>query len=115
MIGGAMWAAPSIQDAEEITGILVGTVGSLPTVAEGAAYTELKVGDCPETASFTKYGGYIPLSLELIDRDETHKLRAYPRELATAGMRKIIFTGGRDLHRQFRRGPDHGGQRYAVQ
>jgi len=40
-----------------ITGILVGTVGALPTVAEGAAYTELTVGDSPETASFVKYGG----------------------------------------------------------
>ena len=73
----------------QITGILVGTVGSLPSVAEGGVYTELSVGDSPETASFTKYGGYIPLTLELIDRDETHKLRAYPRELAAAGLRKI--------------------------
>jgi hypothetical protein len=81
-----------------ITGTLVGTVGSLPTVAEGAAYSELVVGDSPETAQFTKFGGYIPLTLELIDRDETRKLRAYPRELAAAGLRKIselvagIFT-----------------------
>lgn len=72
-----------------VTGILVGTVGSLPTVAEGAEYTELAVGDSPETASFTKYGGYIPLTLELIDRDDHRKLAAYPRELASAGMRKI--------------------------
>ena len=83
---------------QSITGTLVGTVGSLPTVAEGAAYTELAVGDLPETASFTKYGGYIPLTLELIDRDETRKLAAYPRELAMAGLRKVselvsaIFT-----------------------
>ncbi len=82
----------------QITGTLVGTVGSLPAVSEGAAYTELSVGDSPETATFTKYGGYIPLTLELIDRDETQKLRAYPRELAAAGLRKIsslvaaIFT-----------------------
>lgn len=82
----------------DITGTLVGTVGDLPTVAEGGPYTELVVGDSPETASFVKYGGYIPLTLELIDRDETRKLRAYARELATAGLRKIsrlvseIFT-----------------------
>lgn len=73
----------------QITGTLVGTVGSLPEVAEGAAYTELVVGDSPETADWKKYGGYIPLTLELIDRDETRKLRAYPRELASAGLRKI--------------------------
>jgi len=72
-----------------ITGTLVGTVGTLPTVAEGAEYTELAIGDSPETASFVKYGGYIPLTLELIDRDEARKLAAYPRELAAAGLRKI--------------------------
>ena len=83
---------------QSITGTLVGTVGTLPTVAEGGAYTELVVGDSPETASFVKYGGYIPLTLELIDRDETRKLAAYPRELAMAGLRKVsalvaaIFT-----------------------
>jgi hypothetical protein len=72
-----------------ITGVLVGTVGTLPTVAEGGEYTELAVGDSPETASFTKYGGYIPLTLELIDRDNMAKLKAYPRELASAAIRKI--------------------------
>ena len=74
---------------QQVTGTLVGTVGSLPEVAEGAAYPELEVGDSPETADWKKYGGYIPLTLELIDRDETRKLRAYPRELAAAGLRKI--------------------------
>ena len=82
----------------QITGTLMGTVGTLPDVEEGAAYTELVMGDSPETADLKKYGGYIPLTLELIDRDETRKLRAYPRELASAGLRKIsalvaaIFT-----------------------
>ena len=86
-----------------ITGTLVGTVGSLPVVEEGADYTELAVGDSPETADFVKYGGYIPLTLELIDRDETRKLRAYARELGSAGLRKIsslvaaIFTANSDV------------------
>ncbi len=88
------------ESLHDITGTLVGTVGSLPVVAEGGTYAELSIGDSAETASFVKYGGYIPLTLELIDRDETRKLRAYPRELAAAGMRKIsslvagIFTEG---------------------
>ena len=69
--------------------MLVGTVGALPSIAEGGEYPELKIGDSPETASFTKYGGYIPLTLELIDRDDTRKLKSYARELASAGMRKI--------------------------
>jgi len=81
-----------------ITGTLVGTVGDLPVVAEGAEYTELAIGDSPETASFVKYGGYIPMTLELIDRDQTGKLGAYAREMASAGLRKVsklvaaIFT-----------------------
>jgi hypothetical protein len=96
------WTRVSTQEhftsLQSITGTLVGTVGALPVVNEGAAYTELAIGDSPETASFTKYGGYIPLTLELIDRDETRKLKAYPRELASAGLRRIsslvaaIFT-----------------------
>lgn len=86
------------QTLNDVTGILVGTVGDLPLVEEGAEYTELAVGDSPEVASFKKYGGYVPLTLELIDRDNTRKLKAYARELGTAGMRKIsslvaaIFT-----------------------
>ena len=86
------------QSLNDITGTLVGTVGDLPTVAEGAEYTELAVGDSPEVASFTKYGGYVPLTLELIDRDQTRKLKAYARELGAAGLRKVsglvaaIFT-----------------------
>jgi len=82
----------------QVTWIIVGTVGSLPTVAEGAEYSELKIGDSPETSNFTKYGGYIGVTLEAIDRDETRKIRMIPRELASAGIRKVselvaaIFT-----------------------
>jgi len=82
----------------DITGTLVGTIGSLPLVAEQGEYTELAVGDSPETAPFLKYGGYLPLTLEAIDRDETRKLRQYAVELGNAAMRNIsekvanIFT-----------------------
>src|SRR5262245_888274 len=81
-----------------LTWVIFGTVGDLPTVAEGAEYTELKIGDSPETTSFTKYGGYVGITLEAIDRDNTRKLKMAPRELANAGMRKssslvaAIFT-----------------------
>lgn len=91
-------AVEHFNSLNSITGTLIGTVGDLPTVEEGAEYTELPVGDSPETASFVKYGGYIPLTLELIDRDETRKLVAYGQELANSGLRKIsklvaaIFT-----------------------
>jgi len=92
-------AQEHFETLNTVTGILVGTVGSLPSVAEGGEYTELKVGDSPETKDFTKYGGYIPLTLELIDRDNTRKLALYPRELAKAGIRKVsslvaaVFSG----------------------
>jgi hypothetical protein len=82
----------------EITGMLVGTVGTLPTVSEGAEYTELPIGDSPEVASFVKYGGYIPLTLELIDRDNVSRLTGYAKELGNATLRKYsaliagIFT-----------------------
>ena len=80
------------ESLNDITGILVGTVGTLPTVSEGAEYTEIAVGDSPETASFVKKGGYIPLTLELIDRDQTMKLRSYPVELARAAIRTLSAT-----------------------
>ena len=96
------WKKISVQEhfenLNQVTGILVGTVGDLPVVAEGAEYTELAIGDSPEVGTFYKYGGYVPLTLELIDRDNTRKLAAYARELGNAGMRKIsslvaaIFT-----------------------
>ena len=73
----------------DITWMLFGTVGSIPTVLEGAEYTELKIGDGYETSSFVKKGGYIGLTLEAMDKDDTRKLRAIPRELANAGLREI--------------------------
>jgi len=86
------------ESLNTITGILTGTVGALSTVAEQGEYTELQIGDSPETADFVKYGNYIPLTLELIDRDETRRLKQYPIELANAAIRNIskliaaIFT-----------------------
>ena len=73
----------------DISGTLIGTVGALPEVAEGAEYTEMAIGDSPEHAHFIKYGGYIPMTIELIDRDETRKLKAYATELGSAARRKI--------------------------
>lgn len=83
---------------QQVTGVIIGTVGSLPTVEERGEYTELLVGDSPETGDWSKYGGYVPLTLELIDRDETRKVVAYGLELGKASKRNIseqvagIFT-----------------------
>jgi hypothetical protein len=82
----------------DITGVLVGEITVLPVVNEGAAYTALAPSDSAETASFTKYGGYVGLTLEMFEKDETNKLREYPKKLTSAAIRRIsslvsaIFT-----------------------
>lgn len=74
---------------QSITGVLMGELSTLPTISEGSPYTELNVSDSAETASWNKYGGYVGLTLEMFERDETHKLAQYPRKLATASLRRI--------------------------
>jgi hypothetical protein len=97
---GYRWWEPIVQvehfnSLQEITGVLVGEVNVLPSVAEGAAYTELAVSDSNETGSWGKYGGYVGLTLEMFERDETHKLRQYPNKLASAALRRIsALVGG---------------------
>jgi hypothetical protein len=64
--------------------ITLGGVGELPTVAEGASYTELTWDDKYETSSFVKKGGYLGVTLEAIDKDDTGRMRTVPRALAQA-------------------------------
>ena len=96
---GYRWWEPVVQvehfnSLQEITGVLVGEVTVLPSVGEGAAYTELAVNDSGETGTWGKYGGYVGLTLEMFERDETHKLRQYPRKLASAALRRISALVG---------------------
>jgi hypothetical protein len=77
----------SIEDfssLQQVKWVTLGGVGELPTVSEGAAYTELTWDDQAETASFIKKGGYLGLTLEAMDKDETRRLQAAPRALAQA-------------------------------
>lgn len=69
---------------QQVKWITLGGVGELPTVAEGAAYTELTWDDKYEATDFTKKGGYLGLTIEAIDKDDTGRLRAAPRALAQA-------------------------------
>jgi hypothetical protein len=69
----------TLQDARWIT---MGGVSDLPTVAEGAAYTELTWDDTTETAAFVKKGGYLGLTIEAMDKDDTRRLRMAPQALA---------------------------------
>jgi hypothetical protein len=88
----------TFETLNEITWLRLGTIASLPVVAEGAAYTELGLGDNGEKSTFIKYGGYLSFTLEAMDRDDTRKLRSAPREIANAALRNIseqiaaIFT-----------------------
>lgn len=70
-------------------GVLIGQVNTLPTIAEGNPYTELALEDSKEVGAWTKSGGYIGLTLEMILKDETERLKAYPRILAFSGIRKL--------------------------
>jgi hypothetical protein len=70
------------SNLQEVKWITLGGVADLPTVNEGAAYTELEWDDQTEVASFVKKGGYLGITLEAIDKDDTRKLQAAPRALA---------------------------------
>jgi len=96
---GYRWWEPvvSVQhftSLHDITGVLVGEVTVLPSVAEGDPYTELGLDDSAEVGTWGKYGGYVGLTLEMFERDQTHKLRQYPYKLASAAMRRISALVG---------------------
>ncbi len=67
--------------------ITLGGAGNLPSVGEGAAYTELSLGDVKETAPFVKRGGYVGITREMIKNSDVMQLQAIPRALATAAIR----------------------------
>jgi hypothetical protein len=83
------WWAPivTIEDfanLQQVRWITLGGVGELPTVSEGAAYTELTWDDIAQRDSFVKKGGYLGLTLEAIDKDDTRRIQLAPRALAQA-------------------------------
>ena len=82
----------------QVTWVKTGTIASLPTVAERGEYTELPIGDSKETSEWGKNGGYIPLTIEAVLRDDLRAFTRMPREAALAGIRNVsekvaeIFT-----------------------
>ena len=88
------WWEPVVSEEQfasmkDMTLITLGGFENLPTVAEGAAYTELEWSDAEEVVSFVKKGAYVGVTLEMMDKDETRKFRAIPRKLAMAGYRTL--------------------------
>jgi len=71
---------------QQVSWVRIGGIGDLPTVAEKAEYTQLAWDDARTTADWVKKGGYLPLSLEMIDRDDVEAWRSVPRQLATAAV-----------------------------
>jgi hypothetical protein len=97
------WWAPIAYEEDfgslnQITWMKTGGIGSLPTVSEGGAYTELDWSDAEEKADFVKKGGYIGITLEMMDRDDVGAVKRIPRELGNAAWRTLstlvsaIFT-----------------------
>jgi hypothetical protein len=88
------WWAPIAYEEDfgslnQITWMKTGSIGALPTVSEGAAYTELDWSDAEETADFVKKGGYIGITLEMMDRDDVGAVKRIPRELGNAAWRTL--------------------------
>jgi hypothetical protein len=72
---------------QDIDLIMVDGLANLPTVAEGAAYTEAMAGDSRESMSFGKRGVYVGITLEMFRRSDIAKMQAIPRELVKAAIR----------------------------
>ncbi|MFN8463952.1 MAG: hypothetical protein U0X20_00315 [Caldilineaceae bacterium] len=72
---------------QDIDLIMVDGLANLPTVAEGAAYTEALAGDSRESMSFGKRGVYVGITLEMFRRSDIAKMQAIPRELVKAAIR----------------------------
>lgn len=82
----------------DVSWVRTGTIASLPSISERGEYTELPIGDNKETSSWEKFGGYVPLTIEAVLRDDLRAFKHMPREAALAGIRNIseqvaeIFT-----------------------
>lgn len=83
-----------MNSLQPVSGILLGEVSALGLISEGGDYGELEISDSGESQSFRKYGGLLPITLEMIDKDETHKLRQLPNKLASTAIRNISSLVG---------------------
>lgn len=78
---------PNDGSVQPLQLISYGGIGELPTVAEGAAYTEMDVDDVKETATFYKKGGYVAITQEMFRNSEVQKFRLIPTSLANAAIK----------------------------
>lgn len=78
---------PHDGSTHQVELIMVDGLANLPSVAEGAAYTEASVGDSKESMTFTKRGHYVGITLEAIRRSDIQRIQAIPREMVKASIR----------------------------
>lgn len=81
----------SLKDASWIT---IGGFGDLSTVTEGASYPEVSWDDNRETSTWLKKGGYLGLTMEMIDKDDTERWAMVPRAMAIAALRTLSASVG---------------------
>ncbi len=77
---------PTDGSLHDMAWLQFGGIGDLPVVAEGAAYTELTVGDSKETDSFTKYGGYVGITEKMIRNSDIARIQAVPRAMVVSAV-----------------------------
>ena len=66
-------SAQDFSSLQQVKWITLGGVGELPTVSEGASYTELTWDDMAESSTFVKKGGYLGLD------PRSHRQGRYPQ------------------------------------
>ncbi|HOG47374.1 MAG TPA: Mu-like prophage major head subunit gpT family protein [Anaerolineae bacterium] len=89
------WWQPIVVEEDfptlnSVTWITLGGFPDLSDVAEGGDYTELaNLTDTEEVSAWKKKGGYIGLTLEMIDRDNVAAVRQIPRKLGLSAWRTL--------------------------
>jgi hypothetical protein len=92
-------APEDFTSLQQVRWVTLGGIGELPRVREGAAYSELTWGDQTEVSDWDKTGGYLGITLETIDKDDTRRVQMAPRALAQAAWLTLgksiaaLFTG----------------------
>jgi hypothetical protein len=85
-------ATENFNSLQTTSWIVSGGFGDIATVAEGGVYPELAWDDKRETIDFVKKGGYVSLTLEMIDKDDVQGWKAVGKNLATTALRTLSIT-----------------------
>ena len=75
---------PHDGSTHDVNMVMVDGIPNLPKVDEGGAYTELTVGDSKEDMTFSKRGGYVGITVEMIRKNDIARMRTIPRGLVQA-------------------------------